>query len=431
LSEEKLDVIVVGGGPAGAIAAYLLAEAGLETVLFERGNTCGSKNVTGGRIYTHSLARVFPDFALTAPLERPVSREAVSFITADKLVTVDLDNPAWGATADHSYTVRRVSLDGWLADRAEAAGAMIINGIRVDDLIMENGAVCGVIAGGDEMRSNAVIIAEGVNPMLARRAGLLSGDLNPAQTAVGVKMVVSMESKEIESRFHLRPGEGMAQLLVGDCSKGVPGGGFIYTNKESVALGIIFTIAELVKSGVSVPDAIESFRAHPGIAPLLSGGKAIEYSAHLVPEGGWSMKPRLYGDGVLVAGDTAGFVLNCGYMVRGIDLAITSGRLAAETVIGAKSIENFSAAALAAYEQKVLDSHIGLDLKTFEKVPRFLEDTPAMFSAYPALAADLLTDLFTARGGKPERIRSLAARHIGKAGWLRLIRDGLKGVRAL
>jgi electron transfer flavoprotein-quinone oxidoreductase len=431
LSEDNFDAIVVGGGPAGTIAAYLMAKAGLEVVLVERGTSCGSKNLTGGRVYSHSLAKVFPDFSDEAPLERPVTREAISMMTADNMMTVDFDNPKWQEKPYHSFTVCRNSFDSWLADQAEAAGVMLVNGIRVDSLLMEGEKVTGIVAGEDEMPASVTILADGVNSLLGQQAGLVTGDIKASQVAVGVKEVISLSEKEIEARFHLRPGEGLAQLLVGDCSQGVLGGGFLYTNRDTVSLGILFTVEELVKAGVSVPDAMERFRQHPCIAPLLAGGKVVEYGGHLVPEGGWQMKPYLYGDGVLIAGDAAGFVLNCGYMVRGIDLAITSGILAAETVIEAKAAGDFGESKLKLYEDKVLASHIYQDLQTFERIPHFLEDTPRMFKEYPQMVTLLMERLFTARGEKPRHIRDLATQAIGETtGWLNLVHDGLKGVRA-
>ena len=82
MSEEKFDAIIVGGGLAGLTAAYCLAQAEMEVLVLERGTFCGSKNVTGGRIYTHSLEKVMPGFAEEAPLERKVTKERVALMTS-------------------------------------------------------------------------------------------------------------------------------------------------------------------------------------------------------------------------------------------------------------------------------------------------------------------------------------------------------------
>lgn len=431
MSEERFDAIVVGGGPAGTIAAYVMAEAGLEVALIERGSSCGSKNVTGGRIYTHSLAKVFPNFSEEAPIERYVTREAISMMTETSMTTIDFDSTKFAEQPYHSFTVCRNSFDHWLAQKAEEAGVMIINGIRVDDLVMEGNKVKGIIAGEDEMLSEVVVAADGVNSLLGQKAGLLKEDIRSKQVAVGVKEVIELSEEIINERFHLRPGQGLAQLFVGQCTKGVLGGGFLYTNKDTISLGLVFTIEELCNAGVSIPDVMEDFRMHPSIAPLVSGGKLVEYGAHLVPEAGWNMKPQLFGEGIVLVGDAAGFVLNTGYMVRGIDLAITSGRLAGEAVIEAKLNNDFSAAALSLYEKKVLNSHIYKDLITFKKIPHFLEETGRIFHEYPIMVENIMENLFTVKGEQPQRMIGLMKNAISHhVGWGNIIKDGWKGVRA-
>jgi len=148
MSEEKFDAIVVGAGVAGCVAAYVLAKEGLDVLVIERGNYAGSKNMTGGRLYAHSLERVMPGFAEEAPVERLVTREKISFITDDDSVTLDYHTGEAFSAEAASYTVLRGKFDQWLQEKAESEGAQFIPGIRVDRLLQdETGRVTGVQAG--------------------------------------------------------------------------------------------------------------------------------------------------------------------------------------------------------------------------------------------------------------------------------------------
>ena len=144
MSDEKFDAIVVGAGVAGTVAGYVMAQAGLDVLVIERGNSAGSKNMTGGRLYAHSLERIMPGFAQEAPLERKVTREKISFLTEESAVTLDFHREKADAPTQDSYTVLRNRLDPWLMDKAEQAGVQFIPGVRVDALIREGNKVTGV-----------------------------------------------------------------------------------------------------------------------------------------------------------------------------------------------------------------------------------------------------------------------------------------------
>lgn len=107
MSDDKFDAIVVGAGVAGAVASYVMAQAGLDVLVIERGNSAGSKNMTGGRLYAHSLERIMPGFAEEAPVERKVTREKISFMTEESAVTLDFHSEKPDIAAQASYTVLR------------------------------------------------------------------------------------------------------------------------------------------------------------------------------------------------------------------------------------------------------------------------------------------------------------------------------------
>lgn len=428
MAEDKFDAIIVGAGLAGCACACLLARAGLETLVVERGNFAGAKNMTGGRLYAHSLERIIPGFAEEAPVERRITREKISFVTGDSCTTLDYAAAPSDDPAGRSYSVLRAAFDPWLAGKAEEAGASFVTGIRVDDLLVREGKVCGVVAGGEEMEAEAVILADGVNSILGEKLGMVS-KVTPHHCAVGVKEVIRLDRRRINDRFGCSDDEGAAWLFAGSPSDGLMGGGFLYTNQESVSLGLVFGLHNVGKTGKSVPQMLEDFKNHPAVRPLVEGGELAEYSAHVVPEGGLSMRPRLVGDGVLIAGDAAGFCLNVGYTVRGMDLAIASGEAAAKAVIAAKAKDDFSAAGLASYTAELDASFVMKDLELYRKLPSFL-DNPRMYNEYPEMVAGVMRDLFTTNGPSVP-LRRMVMPHLKKVGLLNLIKDGVKGAGAL
>jgi len=350
MSEERFDCIIVGGGLAGLTAAYLLAGEGLETLLVEKGNYSGAKNMTGGRLYCHSFEKVIPGFARNAELERRIVKERLT--TAEG--TMEYASAGVSAPEGESYTVLRGVFDKWLAGQAEENGAMLVCGVRVDDLISRDGKVCGVVAGDEEMEADVVILADGVNSLLAQKLGF-KPPIGQSQVTVGAKELIGLSEDVINQRFNVGSDEGVAWMFSG-C--GDVCDGFLYTNKDSVSVGVTMMVEDIRNTENSVPQMLEDFKNSAEIAPLLKGGKLIEYSAHLIPEGGYDMIPKLYGDGVLVIGDAAALCANLGFTLRGMDLAVESGRLAAQTVVAAKENGDFSADGLSGYQAALEDSFV-------------------------------------------------------------------------
>ncbi|SHN63363.1 FAD-dependent oxidoreductase [Desulfitobacterium chlororespirans] len=426
---EQFDAIIVGAGVAGCTAAYVLARAGLEVLLIERGNKAGSKNMTGGRLYSHSLEKIMPGFAREAPVERQVVKEKVSFLTAASAVTLDYHSRRLGEQGQDSYTLLRSEFDQWLGQKAEEAGAVMAEGVRVDDLMIREGRVCGVIAGADEIEARVVILADGVNSLLAQKAGLKK-ELEPGEVAVGAKEVIGLPTQVIEDRFNLKEGEGASWLFAGDCTAGRIGGGFIYTNRDSLSLGIVCSLGDIAKGEKTICQMLEDFKQHPAVQPLIKGGKLLEYSGHLVPEAGYGMIPRLCGDGVLVIGDAAGFVINIGYMVRGMDLAIASAEAAGQAVIAAQEKGDFSAQSLSRYRQLLDESFVMRDLQMYRKFPHFMENQ-RIFQDYPQLADDILAELFRVSGDPVKPLRAKITDNLKKVGFRNVLKDVWRGVKAL
>ncbi len=227
---------------------------------------------------------------------------------------------------DHSYTILRARFDRWLSERLTAKGVFVIPKYRVDDLLVENGVVAGVKAGTEEIPAHVVVAADGVLSFMAEKAGL-KPKMVPQRYAVGMKEIIELPEEKINDRFNVDSGEGCAHLFLGDVTKGLFGGGFLYTNRNTVSIGIVAGIRALMEK---VPHTeacflLDGFKERYEIQRLLDGGSLVEYSAHIIPEGGYNGISKLYGDGILVAGDAAGFALNMGVTVRGMEFALASG----------------------------------------------------------------------------------------------------------
>lgn len=428
MSEDRFDVIVVGGGLAGSAAAYSLAKAGVEVAVIERGPSCGSKNMTGGRLYGHSLKKLIPDFEQRAPLERRITKERVSLMSAGGSTTVEFDSNTLGGDKA-SYTVVRGKFDQWLASEAEALGATYVCGIRVDDLIIRNGKVRGIIAGEDKLEADVVILADGVNSLLAQKIGL-AGPTDPNKVAVGLKEVIKLSEQQMKDRFGAVDDNGTAWLFAGDPTLGSIGGGFLYTNKDSVSLGIVATVGDVEYSETSVVEMLNRFKEHRLIAPLIEGGELLEYSAHLVPEGGYDAMPELVGDGVLVAGDAAGMVLNLGYMVRGMDLAIEAGHQAANAVLYARRRGDYSRKTLSSYKTALENSFVLEDMKLYRKAPEFMENR-RVFTRFPIMLEEIMRAMFTVDGESSESLVKKILPAVSDAGITALAKDAVQIISAL
>ena len=403
MSDDKFDVIIVGGGLAGCSAGLVLARANLEVLIIERGNFCGAKNMTGGRLYGHSLEKIIPNFAQEAPIERKVTKEKISLMSSDGSVDIGFGSKKLSSEPDTgSYTVLRAPFDQWLASKAEEAGASIIPEALVEKLIVENGKVIGVEATEEKLYADVVILADGVNSLLGQSIGMKK-ELEPHQVAVGAKEIIKLGEDVINQRFGVRGNEGVAWLSAGDPTAGGFGGGLLYTNKDSVSVGIVATLSDIEHSGLSVNQLLERFKDHPAVSPYIEGGKTIEYSAHLVPEEGLHMVPELYRDGIIIVGDAAGFCINLGFTVRGMDFAIESGRLAAETIIKAHEQGDYSAKSLAYYQKALDNSFIMRDLKQYQGFPALL-GRREIFELIPSLATDIAAKAFTVNGKQEQNL---------------------------
>lgn len=434
MSRPGFDVVVVGAGPAGSAAALVAARAGRRVLLLERGEYPGSKNVSGAAFYAPQvLDALVPDFWRTAPVERCLSRRVISFTSPEAALSIDFRTARWAESPANGFTLLRPRFDRWLADQAVAAGATLLTETVVDDVLRDGGGrVSGVRVrrpDGD-IEAAVVVAADGVNSFLAKRAGLRD-ELRADEVALGVKEVLALGREVIEDRFGLTGDEGVTYEYVGAVTGDIKGGAFLYTNRETLSLGVIVQIASLAQRRIRAAELLDRFKAHPAVAPLVRGGDLVEYSAHMVPEAGLPMLPRLYGDGIVVAGDAAGLCFATGLYLEGINYAIASGRAAGETAAEAVAAGRTDAAALRAYQRRLDASFVMRDLRRYRRAPAFAM-SERLQNVYPGVMTELAERALTSRGQPRRKLLALAREELRRAGvpLRRVLRDVYEGGRA-
>lgn len=393
--ENKTEVIVVGAGPSGVACAITLARAGKEVVLIERGLFSGSKNVFGGAIYTAATKEIFPNFEKEAPVERR-NIEHNYLILGEQ----DSTNISYRKEDNASYSVIRGKFDRWAAEEAKKAGVYLVEETVVRDLIKEKNRVVGVRTELEEFYADVVVLADGINSLLAKQIGLRS-DIETKDVALSVKEVLSLDKDIINQRFHLKDDEGSIVEIFGGPMLGMLGLGFMYTNKDSVTIGLGVTLNELAQANYRPFELLEQLKQHPSVAPLIEGGVLKEYSAHLIPEGGYKKIPKLCDNGVLVVGDAAMLVNNLHW--EGTNLAMISGKLAAETVIIALETEDFSKKSLSRYEDKLKQSFVLKDMKTYKDLFDVMHARKQAFLSYYLKKVNAFFEMFTSSDGIPKK----------------------------
>lgn len=425
------DAIVVGAGPAGSTAAWRLARHGRKVLLLERGATPGSKNLFGGMIYSVELAQHFPQFVHEAPIERPVTRHATHFLAGERSLNVDFSCDPFGQAPYNGFTALRSRFDRWLADQAVQAGAVLAASTVVDDLIEEAGAIVGVVARREQgdIRAPVVILADGILSLLGQKAGLIP-KRNPEHYSLGVREVLALPAKVIEDRFQIDSGGGCAALFLGDWPHGLQGGGFIYTNRDSLSVGFVAQLPSLEARGINITDALDAFKRQPAVRRLIAGGERLEYGAHIVPEGGLAMRPPLVRNGLLLAGDAAALVLAAGVLYEGVHYAMHSGILAADTAHAALSRGDVSARGLAGYPRALDASYVTRNLRTFRHVPGLIAN-PRMYSHLPSALCGVAEDFFRADALGHDKLLSLLYRRLVRGQAVAALRDLWQAARAL
>ncbi|MBI3858724.1 MAG: FAD-dependent oxidoreductase [Thaumarchaeota archaeon] len=365
---------MVGAGPGGSAASLSLARKGANVLMLEKSKIPGERNMTGGVLYGDydgqwGFINLMPDFEVTAPLQRRITTNEVVVLDRPDMKKgtsryYRLSNTSLPARVGmfyldfdtgHDYSVLRRHFDRWFANQAVQAGAMLSTETTVESLIMEGGAVVGVRTTKEDLRAKMVVDSSGVTSKLVEQAGLRGG-LVPRQLYHGIKKVYRLGESEVEKRFRTKPGLGKALFFLGDFMQGVGGGAFIYTNRDTLSVGLVVSLDSLIRATTERFDRVgklldlqDQFEAHPMVAELLEGAQCLEYSAHNIPKGYKTILKKPYADGFLVTGDALGAFVKIGPMIDGMRRAISSGMMAARTFFEASGSGSFRGKNLSRY----------------------------------------------------------------------------------
>jgi electron-transferring-flavoprotein dehydrogenase len=366
----EVDVLFVGAGPAslaGAIRLGQLAKAAgreLEILVIEKAGEIGNHGISGAVMDPRAIAELLPDWLASAPIESPVTSDELWFLTEGGKIKAPLTPPPLNNHGKYVASLQKMTK--WLAEQAEAVGVQVFGEFPGQELLWNGDRVIGVRTGdkgvdhngnpksnyepGADLMAKIVVLGEGPRGTLAKQAiprlGLDDGR-QPMVYAAGVKELWQLPDDRYKAG-------SVIHTLGYPLPRETFGGGFIYGMAGNI-LDIGHVTGLDYKNPTTDPhNELQRMKEHPAIRKLLEGGKLIRYGAKAIPEGGFFAMPRPYGDGLLLIGDSAGF-LN-GMRLKGIHLAMKSGMMAAETAWDALQADTYDAKTLSAFETRFKDS---------------------------------------------------------------------------
>jgi electron-transferring-flavoprotein dehydrogenase len=380
LSRETLevDILIVGGGPAGMSAALRLSQLQKEKggeplaiAVLEKARETGAHMLSGAVLDPSTLRVLVPDFlAKGAPLASEVHQDRVYFLTRTAKFAFPVTPPPLRNHGNYIISLNRFVK--WLGGLVEAEGVDVFTGFPAVEVLYDGDRVAGVRTGdrgigkhgeqkptfepGVDIRAKVTILTDGARGNLTKAAVrrlALDAGRSPQLYAIGIKELWEVPAGRIP------PGTVIHTM-------GYPlrmeefGGAFIYAMPDGV-LSVGFVSGLDYRDPMFDPHiTFQHFKRHPLVASLLEGGQMVRYGAKALPEGGWHTIPRVYADGLLIAGDAGGFLNSM--RLKGIHLAMRTGMLAAESAFEAVRANDPSAARLKTYADAIDRSEVRREL---------------------------------------------------------------------
>lgn len=381
---EKYDAIIVGAGPSGCCSAYFMAQSGLKVLLLERGPYPGAKTCGGSSLISEHVHKLFPNFWDEMDWERLITSQAYWLMSESSSTQMKFSSQLLGAAPFNRFSVRRVNLYSWLAEKAKSAGVTLHFSHCVAEVLKEGNKSVGVRIAPPQASiylADMIVLAEGANALLAEQGGF-SAKVSPYDLALYGKETIALPPPVIEERFNLTKGQGTIIGFIGYPTSGFNGTASLHTFKASININVGMSAADFAKSGFSPRQLIDRIKKHPDIRPLLKNGIVTEYGAGVLPEGGYQAIPQLVHPGLMIVGDAASIVNG----VHGFSLAMWSGYFAAQAAHQAKLHRDFSQKRLALYTTLMKESFVLQDLKANAPQAGWLRNSPYLFDLYSRIA---------------------------------------------
>ncbi|MDQ5876934.1 MAG: electron transfer flavoprotein, partial [Thermoproteota archaeon] len=283
---ERYDVAIIGGGSAGLAALKQLSNLNKQAILIEAGKKAGSKNLSGGILYskkpkhgkTYNVEDVYPEFLQDTPVERRITQYMLHATSRDKVFTMNL-TAAHEYQANFGYSVLLNKLNGWFAKQAsESAGRQgggIVSGVHVRSLSWQDEKTVIETDELEPFEAKAVIAADGVNSEVAEMTGARA-KFTPEQLYQGVKVIVKLPEEIIEERFGIGPDEGAAHLFAGDITLNHIGGGFLYTNLDTLSVGAVYHYDSLMERPSEPYTLVNALLKNPLVAEFIKDQVAVK-----------------------------------------------------------------------------------------------------------------------------------------------------------
>ncbi len=343
----------------------------LAIAVLEKAREVGAHMLSGAVLDPSALRKLIPDFAAKgAPLASEVHHDRVYFLTKSGKLRFPITPPPLQNHGNYIISLSRFVK--WLGSQVESAGIDIFTGFAAVEVLYDDGRVVGVRTGdrgigkhgerkptfeaGVDIHAKVTILTDGVRGNLTkavvRRLALDEGRA-PQLYAIGIKELWELPSGRL-------PAGTVIHTMGYPLRMEEFGGAFIYAVPDGVtSVGFV--------SGLDYRDPMfdphitfQHFKQHPFVASLLQGGQMIRYGAKALPEGGWYTIPRVYADGLLIAGDAGGFLNSM--RLKGIHLAMHTGMLAAESAFDAVRANDTSSSRLKGYADAIDRSDVRREL---------------------------------------------------------------------